>query len=107
MSEISYNVTCRVPGEGKAHEWLTWLQDEHINDVLKAGAISAEVIRFDDDGKPGILFQIRYKFNNRDAIEEYMKNYAPRLREDGLKKFPPEEGFLYDRSIGEIILMQK
>jgi len=100
---MSYNVTCRAPGESKAHEWLSWLQDSHIEDVIKCGAIKAEIIRFDDDGKPGVLFQIRYYFKDRESLEDYVENHSTRLREDGVKNFPPEEGFLYERLIGEVL----
>jgi hypothetical protein len=103
MSQISYDVTCRVPGESKALEWLTWLKDEHVKEVIKCGARKADIIRFDDDGKPGVLFQIRYFFDTRESLETYLEEHAPRLRDDGIKRFPPEQGFLYERHTGELL----
>ena len=106
MNMVSYNVRCRVPGETKARLWLEWLQSEHIAAVIEAGASNAEVVRFDNDGKPGILFEIRYGFTDRAALELYLINHAPGLRAEGIEKFPPEDGFLYERTIGEIVESQ-
>jgi hypothetical protein len=54
-----YVVTCRFEGTDPtlSEKWLTWLIPGHIDDVLQAGAVSAEILRLDDEMPH---FQINY-----------------------------------------------
>ena len=97
---IAYTVICSIENEDKAMEWLKWLTEDHIDDVKRGGAISASVVKMDDDN---ITYEIRYYFADRKSFDSYLKNYAPSLREEGLKLFPEKEGFTYSRTIGEIL----
>jgi len=60
-------------------------------------------------GSPGDdipSYEIRYEFESRKAFETYEANHAPRLREEGLAKFPLTLGLEYQRSIGETVNTQ-
>ncbi len=105
MSQIAYTVICTIQDEARAQQWLAWLTNGHIDEVLAGGASSADIIKLDDEmnSRNGITYEVRYNFNNRRSFEEYIKTSAPRLREDGLKRFPPADGFDYSRTIGEVI----
>ena len=81
-------------------EWVWWLKDKHIDEVIEAGADSAEIVRM--DASP-TTFEIRYSFRNRDAFDRYEANEAPRLRADGLATFPLERGLKYERNTGEVV----
>lgn len=100
MSRIVYTLTCTVP-PAKEAEWLAWLRGGHMQEVIAGGASSAEIIRI--DSTPGI-FEIRYIFPDRRTYDSYIRDHAPRLRADGLRRFPPEDGISYSRSAGEIIV---
>lgn len=97
---IAYTVSCTFNDPAIADEWIGWLRDEHLAEVCAAGALDAEVIRF--DGTP-VRCEVRYHFASREAFAIYERDHAPRLRAEGLKRFPPERGLKYERSLGEIV----
>ena len=99
---ISYTVRCEITDSEVAENWLRWLRDQHISDVVSAGAKCGDVFEMDHDSKAR-LFEIRYQFENRASFEKYVSEHAPRLREEGLEKFPLELGLSYSRSSGELI----
>ena len=100
MPETIYTVTATLPDANLAEEWLAWLRSGHIADVLAGGAMSAEIIALD---QPPLTFEVRYRFPNRQAFDHYEQEIAPRLRAEGLKRFPPEKGIIYRRSVGEVV----
>lgn len=102
MSRILYTVSCRCPDEDAAARWIAWLRGGHAADVMKGGAVSAEIAKLDPDGQPGAACQVRYIFPSRALFDAYIRDHAPRLRAEGLALFPPERGFVYGRSVGEI-----
>ncbi len=105
---IAYTVVCRMTDENKVEEWLNWLKNGHIDDVIAGGATDAQIIRLDPNEHPNgqkeHIYEVRYHFKSQDIFDSYLANHAPRLREDGLKRFPPENGFEYNRTMGTIIL---
>jgi hypothetical protein len=100
---FSYTVVCTFDDARVAEEWITWLRDEHLAEVCAAGAMDAEVIRC--DGLAGhARCEVRYHFASREAFEAYQRDHAPRLRAEGLKRFPPERGLKYERTTGEVVV---
>ena len=97
---FSYTVRCGFTDPDVASSWLQWLKSEHIEDVLKAGATGAEVFQMNNSD----LYEIRYQFQDKASFEQYEMNHAPRLREEGLAKFPLELGLEYSRTTGVSIL---
>ncbi len=97
---ISYTVRCAFTGESEvAREWLAWLCDEHIQDVIEAGAVGAEIVQM-DGAEP--TYEIRYRFPSRQMFDTYLAEHAPRLRDEGLSRFPIELGLSYSRTVGEV-----
>ena len=107
---IAYTVTCEFDDPAVADEWIAWLRSEHLAEVCDAGALDAEVVRFDAPGDQKISAptpircEVRYHFASREAFREYERDHAPRLRAAGLKRFPPERGLTYSRSFGEVAI---
>lgn len=97
MPEVVYTVTATLPDANTAAEWLAWLRGGHVGDVLAAGATTAEIIALD---QPALTYEVRYRFRSREAFDRYERGVAPRLRAEGLKRFPPEKGISYRRSVG-------
>ena len=68
---------------------------------------SAEIVEVDptDGAAPGDArcFEVRYHFPSREAFKAYERDHGPRLREEGMRLFPPEKGVRYRRALGEII----
>lgn len=104
MSEIAYTVTCTVTYKTLEQDWLDWIGG-HMDEVVAAGAQSAELIKRDHetDAQVETVYEIRYKFKDRGSFDEYLENHAPRLRRDSHEKFPVEDGFHYQRNVGEVL----
>lgn len=100
---VSYSVFIKITNQGRETDWLSWMKNKHLDDVKKGGAIKATLIRLDADDTQDIAYEARYLFKNREEFSFYLKEHAPALRAEGLEKFPPEDGFSYSRSSGDII----
>ena len=84
---IIYNVTVNV--DDKVHDqWLAWIK-EHIPQVLATGKFSdaklTKVLVEEEMG--GVTYSIQYKAHSREALDDYYKDDAARLRTEGLKLF--------------------
>lgn len=104
-SRLAYTVHASFEG-GDPHvvdRWIDWLREEHLLDVCRAGALAATVVRLDvDEGQPPRC-EARYVFASRSAFATYERDHAPRLRAEGLARFPPALGIRYRRSVGRIM----
>jgi hypothetical protein len=99
MAVIAYTVAVTFEDTALAEEWLRWLREVHIADVLAGGATDAEIVELDG---PRRSFEVRYHFDSREAFARYERDHAPRLRAEALQKFPVEKGVAYRRSLGEV-----
>lgn len=94
---LVYTVRIEAPSEALRREILAWLEDDHAGDVVRAGALDAEVTLLDD----GAL-ECRYRFASREAFEAYEAGPAAALRADGRARFGPERGVRMSRTLGEL-----
>lgn len=82
-----YNVTVNIADEAH-NEWLKWMKEIHIPDVMKTGCFIdnqiLKVLYVEDEGH---TYSIQYKFLEMVDIEKYQKEFAPKLQEDHKKKF--------------------
>ena len=100
-SAILYTVRCSFSADKSvADKWVAWLRDEHLQDVLNAGAMGAELVRMDGDE---VAYEVRYRFPSREAFQTYERDHAPQLRAEGLSRFPLDLGLTYSRSVGEFV----
>jgi hypothetical protein len=106
---LAYTVTCEFDDPAVADQWIAWLREEHLAEVCAAGALDAEVVRFDGSQDPvgagervRVRCEVRYHFASRDAFAAYERDHAARLRAAGLELFPPQRGIRYSRSIGAV-----
>ena len=97
---IAYTVACTFVNEALAEEWIAWLREEHLAEVIEAGALDATVVKMDGDP---VRVEVRYRFESREAFNAYERDHAPRLRQAGLAKFPLNLGLSYIRSVGEVV----
>jgi hypothetical protein len=97
---IAYTVRCTFEDPAVAAEWTEWLVSVHLAEVLAAGAIAAELVRL--DGEDTVL-EARYRFATRPGFAAYERDHAPRLRAEGLSRFPLSRGLRYERSVGEVL----
>lgn len=102
MSAIAYTVIATLPDESTAREYIAWLEDGHVDEVLRAGAHSGMIVRVEDPPRP-IRVETRYIFSTRGRFEEYLRAAAPALRAEGLRRFPPERGVTFERRVGVVV----
>lgn len=100
MPAIAYTVACTFDDPAVADRWTAWLENEHLRDVLEAGATAARAVRL--DGEP-VTIEVRYRFASREHFDTYERDHAPRLRAEGLARFPLELGLRYRRTVGTIV----
>jgi hypothetical protein len=82
-----YNVTINI-AEDAHEEWLNWMQQIHIPDVLKTGCfVSGKMLKVLHVNDEGHTYSIQYRFERMDQIEDYMQNYAQALQGEHKSKF--------------------
>lgn len=82
---ILYEVRIAVDRE-LAEEYRGWLEP-HIHEIIALpGFEYAELLR--EEGTPErAVFVTHYWLRDRIALEGYLRDHAPRLRDDGLRRF--------------------
>lgn len=109
MSAIAYTVTAILPDASWAERYVAWLEDGHIDQVIKGGAHSAMIVRLDADppvpGDPATArrVEVRYIFSTREMYDRYVSEFAPALRAEGQKLFGPETGVRFERRTGTVV----
>ncbi len=85
---IIYNVTINID-ESVHDQWLSWMQNTHINDVLATGKfIKAKLVKvLVDEEMGGVTYSVQYLTDSKKTLERYYNEDAPRLREEGLRLF--------------------
>lgn len=83
-----YNVTTNI--EESAHkEWLTWMKEIHIPDVLATGkflgAKLSKVLVEEEMG--GMTYSVQFTSSDKETLEKYYTEDAERLRQDATKLF--------------------
>jgi hypothetical protein len=97
--EVTYTVAVAFEQPELAEAWLRWLLPGHVSEVLRGGATRAEVVELDGDVRS---FEVRYRFPSREAFALYEEVHAPRLRAEGARLFPAEQGVTVRRNLGTV-----
>lgn len=99
IGTILYEVQTTFRDADTARRWVAWLHAEHIAEVISCGAANGRLVRLDE---PAMTYVVQYEFTSRAAFDAYLRDHAPRLRVEGLKRFPATEVTCARRS-GEIM----
>ncbi len=95
-----YTVQATFLEDNVAQEWVNWLRTGHCQEVLDGGATRVEVVKLEGSEHS---FEVRYDFPDSDTFATYERIHAPRLRAEGLTRFPLTRGVSYARSTGLVI----
>jgi len=98
MCAILYEVKAEIEDSAMAEAWAAWMLDKHISDVVSAGASLGRLVRWD----ASTTITAQYEFPSRHAYESYLRDHAPRLRAEGLRRFATDK-VRYTRRAGEIL----
>lgn len=84
---IVYNVTVKV--ENEIHdEWLKWMKDVHIPDVLNTGLFADnKLMKVLVDEEDGVTYSIQYRTTSWENLKEYQDNHAPELQKKHTQRY--------------------
>ena len=83
---IVYEVRASL-APGLVDEYRAWL-DGHVREILAIDGFKYADLHREDTDPPGdAVLVIRYHLVDRAALEAYLREHAPALRADGLRRF--------------------
>lgn len=99
---LLYNVTIKIDRDAE-QDWLKWMKEKHIPEVVDAGKFSgAQISRLLDepDGEDP-TYVIQYTCENREQYNLYIHQHSPRLRDEHNERY--KNKFVAFRSLMEIV----
>ena len=84
---IVYNVTINVDAD-VAVEWLRWMKEVHIPDVMATGLfLDSRIVRVLGEEEGGITYAVQYTCADMATYERYRDEHAPRLQAETQKLY--------------------
>lgn len=85
---LIYNVTIKVD-HSIAKDWLNWLQEEHIPQMIATGCFShAVILRLrEKEANDGVTYAIQYYTESEALYNEYIERFSEDLRKKGSDKW--------------------
>lgn len=79
---LLYNVTL-ILEDSAAEEWLNWMQETHIPEVMATGMfVSNRLLKVVDSPNEGVTYCAQYVAETLENYNEYLDVYAPALQQD-------------------------
>lgn len=99
---IIYNVTIKAE-TGIATQWMQWMQEEHLNDMMNTGLFSDYRLcrLLEQDETEGVSYVAQYHCDSVENYQTYVKEHAPKMRQKGINKFGGR--FVAFRTVMEVI----
>jgi hypothetical protein len=98
---VLYSVTVNVVDEIH-EEWLTWMREKHVPDVMNTGCFSMhKIMRLKEPKQDGHTYSFQYYCESHEKLNEYQKNFALALRLEVEQKYGNK--FLAFRTILDVI----
>ncbi|MBY0313326.1 MAG: DUF4286 family protein [Phycisphaerales bacterium] len=102
-TRICYMVIATLPTPELRAQYVTWLEDGHVDQVIKGGAHSAMIVALAPDAQGRDRVMTQYVFATRENFDTYVAVHAPALRAEGQRLFGPQMGVTMTREVGEIV----
>lgn len=85
---ILYNVTTNIH-ESVHDQWMTWMQEKHIKDILATGKFSsARMVKvLVEEEMGGMTYAVQFTTDSKETLERYFREDAPRLRQEAQQLF--------------------
>lgn len=79
---ILYNVTVSIDNT-VAEEWLQWMKDVHIPEVMGTGYfLGNQICRvMEEEDTGGTTYAVQYTCRNMDDLLEYQRDFSPALQQ--------------------------
>jgi hypothetical protein len=99
---IIYNVTVNIE-ESVQQEWLKWMNETHIAEVLNTGMFTAAKMSkvLVEEQMGGVTYSIQYTCESQKKLDVYNQNFAPALQTKHNNKFQGK--FVAFRTLMEVI----
>ncbi|HEX2684581.1 MAG TPA: DUF4286 family protein [Ferruginibacter sp.] len=99
---IIYNVTIKV-SNSISRDWLHWLKEEHIPDVIQTGCFTHAVILrlMEVDETDGPTFAVQYFAESKALYNNYIQHHAAAMRQKGFDKWGDQ--FIAFRSVMQVV----
>ncbi len=98
---VIYNVTVNIE-ESIHDEWLKWMREQHIPDVMGTGLfIKNRILRVLNDEEDGYTYSIQYYSQGMKEVEQYREIFAPALQAEHSEKF--RNKFVAFRTLLEVV----
>ncbi|MEL6922957.1 MAG: DUF4286 family protein [Bacteroidota bacterium] len=99
---IVYNITSKID-HSVIDDWLQWMQDEHIPDVMATGLFSeprlCRVIGMDES--EGLTYAMQFSCDSLSVMHRYEVNFAKALRKKTQQRYG--EKVLSFRTLMEVV----
>lgn len=97
-----YNVTIKLD-EAIHGQWLPWLQQEHIPDVIATGCFTKATILklLEIDDSEGPTYAIQYFAESKALYNWYIEKFAPEMRQRSFDKWGNQ--FVAFRSVMQVV----
>lgn len=96
-----YNVTI-ILEDAAAEEWLQWMQEIHIPEVMATGMfVSNRLLKVVDSPNEGVTYCTQYVADSLENYNQYQEVFAPALQADLNEKF--KNRFVAYRSLMEFV----
>ena len=99
---IIYNVTTKVRSD-IASEWLQWLKEVHVKDILDTGSFTdfriVKLLEVDEEEGPTYALQLYA--DSKAIYNQYVDKYAAKMRQAAFDKWGDK--FISIRSIMQIV----
>ena len=85
---VIYNITTHV--ESSIEEsWLKWMKEKHLPEMLATKKFkTAKIFKIiNENDKGGVSYAAQYQCDNKITLEQYLNDFAAKLREDSVNKF--------------------
>lgn len=98
---IIYNVTVNIENDVR-EEWLKWMKEKHIPDVMKTGYfLENKICKVLVDEQQGTTYSIQYTCESMKKLEEYQLDHSPRLQKEHADKYANK--FVAFRTLLEVV----
>lgn len=102
MTPFAYVVSMHFADDTTCARWREWLLQEHLADVLRAGAETAELVVADS-----CTLHCHYRFPSAEHFARYESDDAPRLRAHGLERVAQGDVVRFARYAGAVEVPQR
>lgn len=98
---IIYNVTVKIDHDVH-EEWLTWMREKHIPEVLATGRfLEHRITRVMVEEEDGVTYAFQYTCKDMHTLEQYHQHEAPALQADHLERY--KDKFVAFRTLLEVV----